>query len=964
MHYFAISRKRLVSLFMMLLVAVSTQAINTFTVNTTNPNETGAEGNSGSFLDAVKKIKETGGSWTIEFATSGVIEAGDQTNIKLENIDELNLVGNKDVKLTVPSIFFSNIASFSMENMNLINEEGEEGKNGCSIYLRGLSSDNNSCHCKYIKNCNFDNVGLIIGKESSCDLISNCKFWYTKGADQTRITKRIIIAEGPIKKIEETSFANGLVGCNPALACESIENCTFTNSALSTTGGNGASIESISNCTFSDETKLLNAISAYSIGSIYNCTFEGYESALYGTNVQNVNSCKMSNCWAGLSSVASELVDLCTFTFTPSEDEDSQYAILKSTITAVDSCTFMGTVISEGKISKISNCSFSPISSQYCIQFTDKDFSDYVIEKNTFDFNSNGNPFCAVYLSKAGLLSQNLFFTPTNKNVNPIKCDITAPTISSVVVQNGKYKIKGTANTGAQIELFLSNGSQASAVQYLTKVNTKDDLTFEAEISEKDLKYDYTCFIATATYDNHTSCLSKPVCAQEIPELEAEGDVIDNTCSTPNSKVSIRVTGWTDECVATLNGKIEQPATINNDIALFEFYGLNGGNYEFEAINEEYAIKTAFPFQLTTIEEPDLSKLTTELDVKLPECYAEPDGWIFVDFAGNESGLNLEFSIKGIGIEQTETTTKVKGNLSFMDLPSGNYEVFVNVVNADCPSPKKSLGKINIPSIKKLMMDEDNMIVKGANCETGYGSIFLPILNYIDEDQVTIYHVVNGEAHGKYGYHYASKKKNGVYDQMYYTDETTEENGHYDKVFLECTLLIPGKYWVVTTQCNMNDTLEFEIKDYKSIDLSGLEATASGFRQPGEELGKIQIRHTGISEELKFTVKNATFEKSITTSFSSGYVLFHDVPAGEYEVFVQAERDNCPDSEKSLGKVVVPDAEQTGVKTLNNDDELVDVFDILGIRLKKQVNRSSALDGLKKGVYIVGNKRVVKTENK
>jgi hypothetical protein len=42
-----------------------------------------------------------------------------------------------------------------------------------------------------------------------------------------------------------------------------------------------------------------------------------------------------------------------------------------------------------------------------------------------------------------------------------------------------------------------------------------------------------------------------------------------------------------------------------------------------------------------------------------------------------------------------------------------------------------------------------------------------------------------------------------------------------------------------------------------------------------------------------------------------------------------------------------------------NDSECVDVFNLSGVRVRANVARSSALNGLAKGIYIVGGKKVV-----
>lgn len=54
----------------------------------------------------------------------------------------------------------------------------------------------------------------------------------------------------------------------------------------------------------------------------------------------------------------------------------------------------------------------------------------------------------------------------------------------------------------------------------------------------------------------------------------------------------------------------------------------------------------------------------------------------------------------------------------------------------------------------------------------------------------------------------------------------------------------------------------------------------------------------------------------------------------------------------------------SGIENLNAEDgnEIVDVYNAMGVMLKNQVKRTDALKGLKKGFYIVGGKKSLKTE--
>lgn len=77
-----------------------------------------------------------------------------------------------------------------------------------------------------------------------------------------------------------------------------------------------------------------------------------------------------------------------------------------------------------------------------------------------------------------------------------------------------------------------------------------------------------------------------------IEKLEFVGKplVEDNSCSTPNSKVTIKVSGWTQDCFAktTLANRFdneEKPVSVKDGVAVFEFNNLGGAKYVFTATN-------------------------------------------------------------------------------------------------------------------------------------------------------------------------------------------------------------------------------------------------------------------------------------------------------------------------------------------------------------------------------------------
>lgn len=69
------------------------------------------------------------------------------------------------------------------------------------------------------------------------------------------------------------------------------------------------------------------------------------------------------------------------------------------------------------------------------------------------------------------------------------------------------------------------------------------------------------------------------------------------------------------------------------------------------------------------------------------------------------------------------------------------------------------------------------------------------------------------------------------------------------------------------------------------------------------------------------------------------------------------------DNEKvSAEPLVITDKKVSGVKSLESqkEDEYVNVYTTLGALVKRHVHVSTALDGLDPGIYMVGNKKMIK----
>lgn len=69
------------------------------------------------------------------------------------------------------------------------------------------------------------------------------------------------------------------------------------------------------------------------------------------------------------------------------------------------------------------------------------------------------------------------------------------------------------------------------------------------------------------------------------------------------------------------------------------------------------------------------------------------------------------------------------------------------------------------------------------------------------------------------------------------------------------------------------------------------------------------------------------------------------------------------DKEKvSAAPLVITDKNESDIKNFDSQkvDEYVNVYNTLGALVKRHVRVSSALDGLDPGVYMVGNKKMIK----
>ena len=921
MFNFTKSVKRYASLFLLLSASVSTQAINTFTVNTTSSEKTGSTGNSGSIMDAAQIVSaDINGQWEIVFDCEGEITLNGP--LKFSGLSELRIVGNDKITLNAyPAVYpkrsfeFYNIGAFSIEGVDF-KVPDKENEQKCYFYANQAKID-------YLNNCDFYGVNLILTE--NVGIISKCNFTNCRGLELGNDNKEITI-----KLIEGCIFSNCYRSFEHASGADEywvtkMTGCTFYSNNENDKYINlvsGGHFKEVSDCKFYSKTELRTLqFRPNKCDVIKNCEFDNCYYALQECEYDSIVNVKFNECVVALLDVTVNDIYKCEFNncddgILASASKECKIGTIKNSTFSCYSYSISGKI----PLKEIFNCKFEHIGelghANIYLTYTEP----YpLIWENDF-INDESFIVLRDYEEVAPGIRRCRFMCENHLSQAISGDPIPVPKITSVVVKGDKYAISGTAEPGAIIDLYENKGFRKTTTKYLKTLDTEDDGTFYMSVPISDVTSPN--FIVSATYNGKgTSDLSNTMSYTE-PTLEIEGKVKDNTCSTPNSEVNITVTGWEAECTATLNGKAVKPSRINGNVASFAFNNLEGGNYDFVAVNENAKLKATYDFELTTIE--DLSNVELNFNNTRQKCVGVDNAQVQIGYSGIPDGGSIKVTLKGDNYSKTYTDVKRSGNLIYYDVPVGEYEVVIEAENDECAEPK-SMGKLNVTSLKKTKIDPaglsiDEKIVNGE----GRKIFQLVINNYLKGDEVTVYH--DGEAI-KRVVEPAETADANPSDKLslHYTSDCPVDKGLYDFVFLDWGNAEGGHYKVeVKDKCGQIVSYEFDIDECTPLDLSNFDAQLYATRQQcaGNDDGQIQVSYSGNvdGQKLKMTIKNGSFEKAYTTGNGAGNFLYHDVPAGTYEVFVSPEEaetvTDCPFSTKSLGKVTVAETPMPSIPSL------------------------------------------------
>ncbi|MCD8387867.1 MAG: InlB B-repeat-containing protein [Bacteroidales bacterium] len=132
-----------------------------------------------------------------------------------------------------------------------------------------------------------------------------------------------------------------------------------------------------------------------------------------------------------------------------------------------------------------------------------------------------------------------------------------------------------------------------------------------------------------------------------------------------------------------------------------------------------------------------------------------------------------------------------------------------------------------------------------------------------------------------------------------------------------------------------------------------LSAVVSGMNGTSNQTISINTKADGTGEEI-CAVTDVVGKYSETTDLSVKFICLAD---GAYYFLWYSDL-----TERSvLGKLQLYVDSDSGIATIYaQDNKIVDVYNIMGMRVKSQVNIENALDGLSRGIYIVNGKKILK----
>ncbi len=519
--------KRLLAFIVVLLVAVSADAqMKTYTVS--NTNSSGPD----SFQDAINTVNEKGGSWTIKFDLSTKDTIFLENIIKINDIDELRLVGKNNVIVPYNDIFsisINNIGNFSIESIRFEQENYNSIKKESFTERRiTLTNNTKTLTVDYIKNCSFKGVGLYINGDKSISghtikEVSGCNF--IDGILNTNSDKVSLVTDN----LFEAKFNNN-VSLQVFGTTNLVSNCRF-NDAYLTSSFNG-SCNTIKNCKFY-ETFVTNCIRCQNIELLEDCYFEGAKYGIRGeastdgskSKCKFVKKCTFKNCEVGIYTIDADSLVNSRF----ENGENGKYWIQQTKswpneIGVIKGCSFSGNYTDYGFLGNsqlslgiIENCTFNSNSAgAYMLILPGVEITNdtFFISKNNSIINFNGS------YKDACLFSQNTLIksSPDIENYSIYSKVLTeTPILNSIHLIDNNYVVQGTARDNTTVELYL-NEENNDTIKYIGSALTgKNDGSFTFEVSKNKVNSRYPCFMATNLYPvDHTSDFSNISCESNL----------------------------------------------------------------------------------------------------------------------------------------------------------------------------------------------------------------------------------------------------------------------------------------------------------------------------------------------------------------------------------------------------------------------------------------------------------------
>lgn len=374
-----------------------------------------------------------------------------------------------------------------------------------------------------------------------------------------------------------------------------------------------------------------------------------------------------------------------------------------------------------------------------------------------------------------------------------------------------------------------------------------------------------------------------------VEKLEFVGKplVEDNSCSTPNSKVTIKVSGWTQDCFAktTLANRFdneEKPVSVKDGVAVFEFNNLGGAKYVFTATNNINSTIT-YPFEIRTIEAPTITFLSYSSSSSV-SCKGSTDANAdLVLKGGNEK--NYTFTV-----DNKQNKFFINNKTTVSDLGEGTH-VFVYSSNvAGCDDKDEYIYDVKV--YDKLEVEGIGLDI---NCASSKGQAEIKITDGFKTYDVTLTDKAGNEI-----------KKNTSENEFVIEGLTPG---------VEYTLKVVDKY-----ECE--STFEKPIVSKMLAAKPSIVRTAEilALKCAGDKNGSATYTVSGGNSNYGLRVNGGGW----LTAQKDGSYLIGNLTAGTYKVEYASKTGDCADVAKdeftvSEPQALVVDAEASTIRCANED---------------------------------------------